>query len=113
LPVAVRKLKIKQPPDNKKYVYFAAAVALMAAINLLPLPQPLESAGGLVNLTTQGKDALSVLGFVIILWFSEAMPFPVTALFGLLLAFLFSLASFDDLVAYGFGSSITVFLSAC
>ena len=109
LPAEVRELKKKQPSENKKYICFAAAVALMAAINLLPLPQPLESAGGLVNLTMQGKAALSVLGFVIILWFSEAMPFPVTALFGLLLAFLFSLASFGDLVAYGFGSSITVF----
>lgn len=109
MPQEPYKITEKQPADNKKYFYLLAAVALMILINMLPLPEPLQSPDGLVELTVEGKAALSVLGFVIVLWLTEAIPFPVTALFGLLLAYFFRLAVFDDIVAYGFGSTVTIF----
>jgi solute carrier family 13 (sodium-dependent dicarboxylate transporter), member 2/3/5 len=98
-----------QSPDLRKMVYLLLALAVMVFINLLPLPKPLTAPDGMVELTVAGKASLAVLSFVIILWISEAMPFPVTALFGLLLAYIFRLASFGDIVSYGFGSAITVF----
>ncbi|MFU8795031.1 MAG: SLC13 family permease, partial [Dethiobacteria bacterium] len=99
----------KRQTGLNKFFYLAAAAALMVLINLLPLPEPLVSPDGLIELTMEGKAALSVLGFVIVLWLTEAMPFPVTALLGLLLAYIFRLAAFGDIVSYGFGSTVTIF----
>jgi len=99
----------KRQTGLNKFFYLAAAAALMVLINLLPLPEPLVSPDGLIELTMEGKAALSVLGFVIVLWLTEAMPFPVTALLGLLLAYVFRLAAFGDIVSYGFGSTVTIF----
>ena len=45
----------------------------------------------------------------VILWMTEALPFPVTALFGLLLAFAFGLAPLNDIVSYGFGNPVVLF----
>lgn len=98
-----------QSSDRKNMIYLLLALAVMVFINLLPLPKPLTAPDGLIELTAAGKTSLAVLSFVIILWLSEAMPFPVTALFGLFLAYILRLASFGDIVSYGFGSTITLF----
>lgn len=97
------------PSEIKKYLTVVFAITIMAAIYLLPLPQPLSSPEGLVYLTIEGKASLAVLTFVIILWMTEALPFPATALFGLLLAFAFGLAPFGDIVTLGFGNPVVIF----
>ncbi len=95
--------------ERKNFYAFLVAALVTAVIYLLPLPQPLSVGEELITLTTQGKAALAALAFVIILWLTEALPFPVTALAGLLLAYIFGLAGFDDIVGYGFGSSVVIF----
>lgn len=99
----------KVPPGSRDYFAVACAALIMVAIYLLPLPQPLPSPEGLIQLTAAGKASLAVLTFVIILWITGALPFPVTALLGLLLAYAFRLASFGEIVSHGFGNSIVVF----
>ncbi len=96
-------------PGAKGFLAVFVAVAALAGLNLLPLPQPFVSAEGLIELTHAGKAALSILAFVIILWMTEALPFPVTALLGMLLAYAFGLAPFSEIVSYGFGSAVIVF----
>jgi sodium-dependent dicarboxylate transporter 2/3/5 len=101
--------KKSEPSEIKKYLTVVFAITIMAAIYLLPLPQPLSSPEGLVYLTIEGKASLAVLTFVIILWMTEALPFPATALLGLLLAFAFGLAPFGDIVTLGFGNPVVIF----
>ncbi len=97
------------PGEMKNFSAFIIAAAVMVGVYWLPLPQPLSTPDGLVALTIEGKAALAVLAFVIILWLTEALPFPVTALLGLLLSYIFGLAPFNDIISYGFGSSVVVF----
>lgn len=85
-----------------------AAIAVLALINFIPL-QIFNQYGTAVPLTGEGRAALSILVFVIILWVSEVVPFAVAALFGVLLVPLFGLFPFKDTVAYGFGNTVVVF----
>ena len=95
----------------RNHLVVVCAALVMVVLYLLPLPQPLASPQGLVQLTVAGKGSLAVLAFVIILWITEALP-SVLALLGLLLAYAFRLAPFGEIVSRGFGNSIVVFLSA-
>ena len=97
------------PGERKNFIAVAVAAAVMFAIFLLPLPQPLVTPEDLVELTADGRVALAVLAFVIILWLTEALPFPVTALLGLLLAYIFGVAPLEQVVSYGFGSTVVIF----
>ena len=96
-------------PAKSKYFSLIAAVIILVIIYFLPLPGPLPTPEGLLELTPEGKTSLAILCFVIILWLTEAMPFPITALVGLLLTFFFRIGSLTEIVSYGFGSSVTFF----
>ncbi len=85
------------------------SVALLVAINLLPLERISAGIGGGAELTAQGKGTLAILAFVIVLWVTEAMPFTISALAGLLLVPALGLASFTEVVGYGFGNPVIVF----
>ena len=91
----------------RNHLVVVCAALVMVVLYLLPLPQPLASPQ--VGQLTVRKGSLAVLAFVIILWITEALPFPVTALLGLLLAYAFRLAPFGEIVSRGFGNSIVVF----
>jgi len=84
------------------------AAAVLILIILLPLDLINRNNAGIM-LTGQGKAALAILAFVIILWISEIVPFAVAALIGVLLVPLFDLLSFKDTIAYGFGNTVVVF----
>lgn len=85
-----------------------AAISVVILINLLPLDLFNQNNAD-VLLTGQGRAALAILAFVIIMWVSEAVPFVVAALIGILLVPLFGLLLFKDVVAYGFGNTVVVF----
>ncbi len=92
----------------KRIMLLVLAVFFSILIVLLPLD--LFNAGSSqVLLTADGRAALAILVFVIILWVSEVVPFAVAALLGLLLVPLFGLYSFQDTVAYGFGNTVVLF----
>ena len=94
--------------NGKKIVALLVAILVLVLIIALPLDL-LNKEGAAVQLSGDGKTALAVLAFVIIIWITEALPFAVAALTGLLLVPLFGLLPFKDTVAYGFGNSIVVF----
>lgn len=109
-------MKAKTSPDNSNNQQASgkriAALIMATAVLLLIIFLPLElfnRDGATVLLSGEGKTAIAILAFVIILWITEALPFAVAALTGLLLVPLFDLLSFKDAVAYGFGNSVVVF----
>ncbi len=85
------------------------AAALLLAIYLLPTPAPLERAGDVIALTTEGKACLAILAFAITLWVTEALPFPVTSLAVLLLIPTLGIAGYERAVAAGFGNPLITF----
>ncbi len=99
-------------PEHRRQNNFMAllgAAAVLVLVNLLPLEQLPAGSVEPVALTGAGKAALGVLAFVIILWMTEALPFAVAALAGMLLVPLLGLASFGETVSYGFGNPVIVF----
>ncbi len=94
----------------------AAAVGLMLLIHFLPVRGATEFHGLSAELTAQGKDVLAVLAFCVLLWITEAIPFAVTALVGLILLPLFGVyegdmtAQFSQLVKDGFGNKVIPFI---
>ena len=72
--------------EKKNGVFFLAALLLFVIILLLPTPGPVDTGEKTISLTTQGKAALAVLAMAVILWITEAIPFPVTACFILLIS---------------------------
>ncbi|MEW5785128.1 MAG: DASS family sodium-coupled anion symporter [Bacillota bacterium] len=99
----------KQSGSVKKTVSLLAAVLVLITINLLPLERIPLNMGDTAQLTAAGKAALAILAFVIVLWVTEALPFAVSALVGMLLVPAFGMASFSETVSYGFGNAVIVF----
>ena len=90
-------------------VCFLAALAVMAAVLLLPAPEAIQTPKGPLALSVQGKAALAVLALAVVLWATEAIPFAVTGLLALVLLVMTRVAPLNDLVAWGFGNTIIVF----
>ena len=65
---------------RKRQLFLLTGLAAMAAILLLPPPAPMQTPHGPLALSVQGKAALAVLAFAVILWATEALPFAITGL---------------------------------
>jgi solute carrier family 13 (sodium-dependent dicarboxylate transporter), member 2/3/5 len=102
------KAEINHLTVGKRIAALIAATAVLLIIFSIPV-ELFNQGGSAVVLTTEGKTALGVLAFVIMLWITEAVPFAIAALAGLLLVPLFGLLPFKDVVSYGFGNSVVVF----
>ena len=85
------------------------AVFIMLGINALPEPEPITRGGELISLTANGKTCLAVLVFAITLWVTEAIPFPVTSLFVLLLIPTLGVADYTTVIEAGFGNPLVTF----
>ena len=90
--------------------WLLAAIAVMTVVTALPSPSPLVHEAEVVPLTAEGKAALAVLAFAVVLWVTEALPFPVTALSVMVLLPALGVSTFSTVVSQGFGHSIVVFL---
>lgn len=88
--------------SKKNLIILILAIMIMIIIILLPLDLN-------TDLTNQGKISLGILAFAIILWMTEAIPFPVSGLTLIILVSLFGLLSFEEAVYSGFGNPIIVF----
>jgi len=88
--------------SKRNLIILILAIAIMSIIIYLPLDVN-------TDLTNQGKVSLGVLAFAIILWMTEAVPFPVSGLTLIILVPLFGLLSFEEAVYSGFGNPIIVF----
>ena len=103
-------MKQKGPDSPRtKLLSFIAAVGVMVLILVLPLPETLQTPNGPLDLSVQGKAALAVLAFAVILWATEAIAFPVTGLLAIVLLVMTKVAPLKTLVQWGFGNTIIVF----
>ncbi len=93
----------------RQWFFLGLAVCAMLAIYFAPLPDPVRTARETITLTAQGKATMAVLAFAVILWMTEAIPFPVTGLMAMLLLVITRAARFKDLVRDGFGNHIIIF----
>jgi solute carrier family 13 (sodium-dependent dicarboxylate transporter), member 2/3/5 len=93
----------------KKGICFAVSLLLFAAICAWPEPSPIQTATKTISLTFPGKVSLAVLLMAVFLWITEALPFSVTGLFGIVLLVMTKTENFDRLVTIGFGNPIILF----
>lgn len=93
----------------KNIIFFLAATAIMAVIMALPIPYQIQTNSGVIALTVHGKAALAVLAMVVALWITEAVPFPIAGLIGMVLLVVTGAADFATLVRNGFGNPIIMF----
>lgn len=91
---------------NLFFILLAFAIALL--IIYLPLPDAIVHAGD-ATLTDAGKKAIAILLFALILWMTEAIPFHITGLIGVILMALFKVDAFKTIIKLGFGNDIVVF----
>ena len=94
---------------KRKIVYFILSLLALAVILLLPQPPEIETTKGIVALTVHGKAALAVLVMVVILWVTEAVPFPIAGFMGLVALIMTKASELKPLVQDGFGNSIVLF----
>ena len=96
---------------RKNLLYTALAVLAFATIHLLPLPGAVEvGQGDAVELSMAGKASLAVLALAVVLWMTEALPFPVTGLIALILLTVTGAGEYRTIVKEGFGHDIVLFV---
>ncbi len=102
----------------KSWIICISAAALVFIIRGIQLPESVTHVGKAV-LTTDGQAAIGVLVFALVLWMTEAIPFHVTGLLGVVFLALLGVDSYASIVMIGFGNNIITFfigvlvLSAC
>lgn len=97
-----------RPKAGKSGIILALAFIVAFAAWIFPLPAAFTEVGG-ISLSPAGQTAMGVLLFALILWMSEAVPFHITGLLGVLLLALFRVDSFKNIISVGFGNHIFVF----
>jgi sodium-dependent dicarboxylate transporter 2/3/5 len=101
-----------EPGEGKKskaILFLLIAIVLMLAIVVLPTPPPLERNGHVIELTQAGKACIGILAFAVVLWVTEAIPFPVTSLLVVILIPVFGITDYRSAVRVGFGDPIITF----
>lgn len=91
-------------------IIFICAIAVFAIITLLPSPPPFTDGAEQIALTFEGKIVLASLCFAVVLWMTEAIPFPVTSLLLILILHMANISSFNALAKIGFGNNVLLFL---
>ena len=96
--------------DNTKRNIVILALALAVAILCIyiPLPESITHVKD-ATLTDAGQTAMAILIFAVLLWMTEAIPFHITGLLGIVLMAVFRIESFKSIVRAGFGNDIIVF----
>ncbi len=92
-----------------KAIFFVIALVAMAGVLMAPAPGQIESGDKIISLTIQGKATLAVLAMAVILWATEAVPFPITGLLAVTGLVMTKAMPFKTLVSDGFGSHIIMF----
>ena len=95
---------------SRQIAFLLGALAVMGAVLWLPAPDAIQTADGPLALSLEGKAALAVLALAVILWATEAIPFPVTGLLALVLLVATGVESLQTLCEWGFGNTIILFI---
>jgi len=102
-----------RPPyefNMKKALIFLLAIVVMLIVYKLPLPAPFYKGTEAIPLTFAGKAVFAALMYAVILWMTEAIPFPATALSLLIILHLMGVSTFKQMVQSGLGNSVILFL---
>ena len=95
---------------TKRRIFYAlAAVAVMVVILLLPTPSRIVAGAKTIALSSSAKASLAVLAMAVILWMTEAVPFPITGLLAIVALVMTKAVPFEQLVRDGFGNHIILF----
>jgi len=95
--------------STKQKIYALLALAALLIILFLPTPSPITTEKGTIALNVAGKATIAVLAMAVILWMTEAIPFPVTGLIAMVLMVITKAMPFKDLIKEGFGNEIILF----
>jgi len=103
---------------RRAWTGIAVAAGSILAIRLAPFPVLQGPAGSALALSPLGKTSLAIVVAAVVLWVTEALPFPVTALIALLLLPAFGVTTssdpkvspVEDAVRNGLGKPVIVFL---
>lgn len=86
-----------------------AGLAIFVAIRVIAFPPAQAITGEQISLTDKGQTSLAIVGFCLVLWTTEAVPFAVTGLAVFLLFSVFGIASAADIVGSGLGHPLMLF----
>jgi len=98
----------KQMSLRGRWIALSLAFAIALFGRFAPIPESLATIGG-ATLTSDGLAAMGVLLFTLLLWLTEAIPFHITGLLGIILLAIFGVDSFATVVSIGFGNHIVAF----
>lgn len=91
-----------------RWLTLAAAFAVALVGRFAPVPESIATIGA-ATLTSDGLASMGVLLFTLLLWLTEAIPFHITGLLGVILLAVFGIESFATVVSIGFGNHIVTF----
>ncbi len=98
----------KDTQDIRNLLYLALAVILGLIVMNYPFSDSARTIGDAV-LTKTGQATLAVLMFTLVLWITEALPFHITGLVGVILLALLQVDTFQQVIAAGFGNHTVAF----
>ena len=98
----------KSSNTRTNLIYIAVALIISLVFINLPLSADLRNIGE-SSLTQEGQTALAILLFALILWITEAIPFHLTGLVGMVMLALFRIDTFKNIVRSGFGNDVIIF----
>jgi sodium-dependent dicarboxylate transporter 2/3/5 len=93
---------------QKKMLYLGLGFLIMFIMMFLPLPDSVREAGKGV-LTPQGQISMGILLFCLTMWMTEALPFHITGMLGVVLLAIFNVDTYKNIVSVGFGNHIITF----
>ena len=82
----------------------------MLIVIALPTPEPFYKGTEAIPLTQSAKCVMGALCFAVIMWMTEAIPFPATSLSLIVLLHVMNIDKFSSLVKLGLGNSSIMFL---
>lgn len=100
--------KKKLSKITKQWIALAVATLALIAVAALPISEDLLTINE-VPLPPEGRLPLGILLFCLILWMTEAIPFHITGLLGIVLIAVTKIDTFDNAVRVGFGNNVVCF----
>ncbi len=94
----------------RKTFYFILALFVMLIIIALPQLPSFYKGDEVIPLTQNAKIVIGVLCFAVIMWMTEAIPFPATSLLLIIFLHIMSVDGFGNLVKSGLGNQSIMFL---
>lgn len=94
----------------RKTFFFLLGIGIMLLVIALPTPPPFYKGEEAIPLTQNAKIVMGALCFAVIMWMTEAIPFPATSLSLIVLLHIMNIDSFGNLVKAGLGNQSILFL---